>query len=79
MCTMRQLRLLAAVERHRRLGAALTMVLREEGMEVDKKGKPARPRRDDEDVDFIGLTPDGRCVVCSIEITVIWSSSKFRV
>ncbi|KAG5182371.1 eukaryotic translation initiation factor 2B gamma subunit [Tribonema minus] len=55
--------LLAAMERHRRRGAALTMVLREEGLEVDKKGKLGRPRRDDEDVDFIGLTPDGRVVM----------------
>jgi hypothetical protein len=38
----------------------MTLLLREEGVETDKKGKVGRPKRDDEDVDYIGLASDGR-------------------
>jgi translation initiation factor eIF-2B subunit gamma len=49
-------------EIHRLRGATATLLLKEEDRLVDKKGKRARPARDDEDVDFIGLAEDDRLV-----------------
>ncbi|CAM9547084.1 unnamed protein product [Phaeothamnion confervicola] len=49
---------------HRLRGADVTMLLTEEAPNMDPKGKKvARPKRDSEDVDCIGITPTGRVVI----------------
>ena len=60
LAAAKQAHLRSVLDLHRRRGADLTMLLKEERLEADKKGKMGRPKRDDEDVHYTGLTNDNR-------------------